>query len=84
MGHSRPLFLFIFDFSIQLTVGKQLNVRYKSLPMTGFESQTSDATALQTEPQPLPIKHRRFLLDSTMERYRSGIGTERNRTVKDR
>ena len=35
------LFFFIFVFSIQLTVGKQLNVRYKSLPMTGFELRTS-------------------------------------------
>ena len=30
-------FFFIFVFSIQLIVGKQLNVRYKSLPMTSFE-----------------------------------------------
>ena len=37
MGHSRPLFFFIFVFSIQLTV----NVRYKFLPMTGFEPRTS-------------------------------------------
>ena len=35
MGHSRPLFFFVF--SIQLTV----NVRYKFLPMTGFEPRTS-------------------------------------------
>ena len=34
-------FFFIFVFSIQLTVDKQLNVRYKSLPMTGFELRTS-------------------------------------------
>ena len=31
------LFIFIFVFSIQLTV----NVQYKLLPMTGFEPQTS-------------------------------------------
>ena len=45
-------FFFIFVFSILLTV----NVQYKFLPMTGFEQQTSglDATALLTEPQPLP------------------------------
>ena len=34
------LFSFSFVFSIQLTVGKQLNVWYKSLPMTGFEPRT--------------------------------------------
>ena len=33
-------FLFIFVFSIQLTL-KQINVRYKSLPKTGFELRTS-------------------------------------------
>ena len=40
MGHSRPLFL-IFVFSIQLTEGKQLNARCKSLTITGFELGTS-------------------------------------------
>ena len=47
MGHSRPLFLFVF--SIQLTV----NVRYKFLPMTRFEPLESEATTVPTEPQPL-------------------------------
>ena len=37
MGHSWPLFFFIFIFSIQLTV----NIHYKFLPMTGFELRTS-------------------------------------------
>ena len=46
------LFFFIFVFSKQLTV----NVQYKFLPMTGFEPRTleSEATALPTDPQPLP------------------------------
>ena len=35
------LFFFIIIFSTQLTVGKQLNVRYKRLPMTGYELRTS-------------------------------------------
>ena len=39
MGHSRPLFLYFCLFN---TVdSKQVNVRYKSLPMTGFEPLTS-------------------------------------------
>ena len=37
MGNSRPLFFFIFVFSILLTV----NVQYNFLPMTGFEPWTS-------------------------------------------
>ena len=32
---------FSASFSIQLTVGKQLNVRNKGLPMTGFKPRTS-------------------------------------------
>ena len=39
MGHSQPLSLYFRLFN---TVdSKQINVRYKSLPMTGFEQQTS-------------------------------------------
>ena len=52
MGHSRPLFLYFCLFN---TVdSKQIHVGYKSLPMTGFEPLVSEATALPTEPQPLP------------------------------
>ena len=35
------LFFFISVFSIQFTIGKQLNDRYKSLPMIGYEPRTS-------------------------------------------
>ena len=39
MDHSRPLFLY---FRLFKTVdSQQINVRYKCLPMTGFEPQTS-------------------------------------------
>ena len=40
LGHSRPLFLYFRLFNA--VDSKQINVRDKSLPMTGFESQTSD------------------------------------------
>ena len=51
MGLSRSLFLY---FRLFKTVDS--NGQYKFLPMTGFEPQTSisEATALPTEPQPLP------------------------------
>ena len=48
MGHSRPLFLYFFN-----TVDSRNNVLFKTLSMTVFEPRTS-ATALPTEPQPLP------------------------------
>ena len=53
MGPSRPLFLYFYLFN---TVdSKMFNINF--LPMTGFELQTleSEATALPTEPQPLPL-----------------------------
>ena len=40
--------------SFQNNWRKQINVRCNSLPMTGFEPLASEATALPTEPQPLP------------------------------
>ena len=52
MGHSRPLFLYFRLFG---TV--ENDYMNKSSPMTGFEPRTSgkyEATALPTEPQPLP------------------------------
>ena len=52
MGPSRPLFLYFRLFN---TVdSKMFNINF--LPMTGFEPWTSgiEATALSTEPQPLP------------------------------
>ena len=39
MGHSRPLFLYFRLFNT--VESKQINIRYKSLPMTGLEPQTS-------------------------------------------
>ena len=39
MGHSRPLFLYFWLFNTAEI--KQINVRYKSLPMTGFEPRIS-------------------------------------------
>ena len=52
MGHSRPIF-FMFAFYISQLVE---NLVHKTLQMTGFErgSLVSEATALPTEPQPLP------------------------------
>ena len=40
MGHSRPLFLYFRLFNA--VNSKQINVQDKSLPMTGFEPETSD------------------------------------------
>ena len=62
MDHSRPLFFFVIVFSIQLTV----NVQYNYLPMTRFEPRTSrsKATALPTEPQPLPEREQMLEMTS--------------------
>ena len=54
MGHFRPLFFFIFFFSIQLTV----NAHYKVCWWLDLNHGPLDSeeTALPTEPQPLPRK----------------------------
>ena len=51
MGQSRSLFLYFRLFNT-VDSKKIYYVRYKSLPMTGFEPRN----ALPTEPQPLPKK----------------------------
>ena len=56
MDHSRPLFLYfrLFEYTVDSIQMFDIN---KFLPLTGFEPRTlvSEATALPTEPQPLPM-----------------------------
>ena len=58
MGHSRPLFFFIFVFSIQLTV-KIVQYQFCRWLDSNRGPLMLQATALPTEPQPLP--GRKFL-----------------------
>ena len=53
MGQSRPLF-FIFVFSIQLTVNVQY-INFADDWIRTMDAWELEATALPTEPQPLPI-----------------------------
>ena len=41
MGHTRPLFLYFFVFSIHSWQKTNVQYKYKFLPMTGFEPRTS-------------------------------------------
>ena len=54
-------------------VSKQMFFINKFLPMTGFEPRTlvSEATALPTEPQPLPIYHYCYQRQYFIRRNRS-------------
>ena len=54
MGHSWALFLLFSSFQYN-TVDRK-SMFFKNLPVSGFEPRVLEATALPTEPQPLPVE----------------------------